>query len=376
MAKLVIKKRNILQIEPFLLLFILYRPEYVLENRYLDEVINGLRVLVTLVLLFKIAKKGKVNKIILPIIIWGYYNIFCLLNHTWTFSILIEYAIIIDVFIIISIYYPKKKKDLYLALSDLLVLYGICNTATILLGNTYEQLFLGFDNDIAMRIIPLIGVQLFLSLQINNKFSKKDIIVCAVFLFDYVLTASASGLISLIVLFFMVNSPKLSYRYLKSSNAIVLSVVLWALLYYLKIQDIFSFLLSFLAKDATLSYRTYIWESVLEAIKQAPILGYGNIGTNLTYFDIVHPMYYASIYPHNLWLYIVASSGIVGLCGFSTLIVRTFRNIDNNYNNKANKTLIATLFAYLLCGTFASYYAIEYLCFLLAIADNSSVLSD
>ena len=376
MTKLIVKKRNLLQLELFLFLFILYRPEYVLENSYLDEVINGFRVLLTLILLFKIVIKGKVKKIIFPILIWGYFNIFCLLNNTWTFSVFIEYAIIIDIFVIVAIYYPKYKNDLYLALSDLLFLYGICNTVTILLGNSYEQLFLGFDNDIAMRIIPLIGVQLYLSLLINGMYTKKDIFIYAVFLLDYVLTVSASGLISLIVLFFMVHSHKLSYKYIKSCNIIALSIVFFALLYFLKIQNTFSFLLSFLSKDITLSYRTYIWESVLEAIKQAPMLGYGNIGVNMKYINIVYPMYYASIFPHNIWLYLVSSSGLVGFCGFSMLIVRSFRNVDTNYSGKANKVLIATLFSYLLCGTFASYYGIEYFCFLLAIAYNSGVSSD
>lgn len=363
-----IKKRNSTNIKLFLILLILYRPEYVLQNTYLDLIVNILRVIITICLIIKVIIVKKRNKLVLPLVIWGAFNLYCLFNGTWEFSVLIELAIILDVFSLTILYYPLKSEDLYISLSDLLMIYGVCNTVTIFIGNANENLFLGFDNDVAMRIIPLIGIQLFLSIMLYGKIKPKDFIICAIYLLDYILTLSSSGLLALIIMFFMIYSRKLSYKHIKSKNAILLTAIIWALLYFANIQYLLSFLFSVLKKDMTLSYRTFIWKSVLVAIKRSPIFGYGNLNANDVYYNIVKPQYYASIYPHNLWLYIVASVGIVGLLIFVAFIIHSFKNVDKNYKLQNNKVLMATLMAYLVCGIFASYYAIEYFAFLLAIA--------
>lgn len=364
-----IKKTNYIQKELFFLLLILYRPEYVLLNSVITTIVNGLRILVTIYLLVKLfTYKKKLTFIILPFFIWGGFNVYCIFNGTWEFANLIEYLIILDVFALVVIYLPVHSRDLYVALSRLLLIYGICNTITIFMGNAYENLFLGFDNDIIMRIIPLLGVELYLSFSIHNKLVTFDSVICLIYFIDYLITFSASGVLTLVILFFMVYSKTLSFRYINSRNCVFATMLLWVGLYVFKIQKYLFLLLGVLKKDLTLSYRTYIWESVLVAIKESPLIGYGNIINNKIYYSIVYPIYYASVVPHNFYLYIVASSGIVGLFIIISFIIRSFKPVDGKYYLKSNKVLIASLFAYLLCGIVASYYAIEYLAFLIAVA--------
>lgn len=376
MASLTVKKMNSVQIKFFLILFILYRPEYVMLNEYIDLFVNILRIIVTIVLCIKVIAERKTKVIIFPFVIWGGFNLYCLLNETWSFSVLIEWAIIIDIFAFVGLYLETNSYDLYISLSRLLFVYGICNTATIFMGNAYENLFLGFDNDIIMRIIPLLGVELYLSFIVHDKLSTFDYIIYLIYLIDYLITFSASGILALVILLFMVFSKKLTFKYINSKNCIIVSILLWVMLYIFKIQNYLFYLLGMLKKDMTLSYRTYIWKSVLVAIKESPLIGYGNIMNSEIYYNIVRPIYYASVAPHNLWLYIVASGGVIGLVVIVYFFIKSFKNVDKNYGNKKSKVLIATFLAYLVCGEFASYYAIEYICLLLAVASKVKDIED
>lgn len=355
----------------FFLLFLIYRPEFILKFEILDSVINILRVLAAIFIFALYVYNNRVTKTMLWIItIWGSFNILCLINKSWSFNVLIELSLIISIAILVELYYNTYYRVMNSAIHSLLFLYAICNTITILAGLDVGNLFLGFDNDIPMRIIPLIGVMFFFSLKTNGRLKKGDWVIYLIYLLNFIITWSVSAIIGLLFLSLLLLKGKWKCL-ITSKKSIALSILIWTLLYVFKIQNALSYLFnSILHKDITLSYRMYIWESVLIAIKQKPILGYGNIMNNEIYYNIVRPMYYASVAPHNFWLYICASGGIVGIILIIFFIVRCFKYVDSHISEFSNQVLTITLLAYLITGIFASYYGIEYLAFLLVTANK------
>lgn len=354
-------------------IIVMYRPEYFIQIEEMDITINILRVCLVLFIGFTYFVSSAPSKsIIWCTILFGGYNIWCTITRTWNFNVLIEFALILCVNMLIEIWSISRLKILNNTLHFVLLIYGVLNIITILMNLEVEYLFLGFDNDISMRVIPLIGVMLYTSMLVKGKFTYFDYAIFVLYICNFLLTWAATSLVSIIVMGGYIFWEKIKLRFVNSKTIIVGSIFIWVALYVFKIQTYISFVFEkILNKDVTLSYRMYIWESVVAAIKQSPLMGYGNIMQSDIYYDITYKMYYASIAPHNFWLYIVASMGVLGCVVFIAYICWCFKHVDLNPIKIENKILIGTLMSYMLCGVFSSYYGLEYFALLLAIANQT-----
>lgn len=363
----------------FIYLFILLPPYIVNHYEFLDLIINILRIIVSIVIITDYFLRGKMSRFfLLEASIWVAYIIYCLLNHTYEYHILVTVASILSLTALIeSCFIKNKENHFYKGLQLLLITYLLANFATLMMtdldllrvtsvdSELTAGLFLGFDNDAAMELIPLMGVLLCL----GGK--KKNFIIFILAFLEFMMTACASGIIVffiLLIYYFVCNHVELP-RWMKSWTILLLFGIVFISIYLFKIQNLLSFLIvDILGKDLTLSYRTTIWKYTLEAIKNSWLIGYGNFAYSQLYASQV-----IMLAPHNIFLYFLLMGGFLGLVLFVFIIIYSFKTIDNNPKYMdMNSALIVALFCYLLCGVVASYYALENLSVLLCVANQAS----
>lgn len=357
-----------------IMLMVLFRPEIINKDATLDLIFNILRVIVSFIVIIDYLTGQKFSKLVLlEFLAWGLYNVYSVYNGTWTYNLLINMIICITIVCFTESSFRKNCCYLFEALNVVLIVYLIANTITILMGNDVQNLFLGFDNDIIMILLPLVGIKIYGSYYLYNKLTKCDYIIMALSLLDFLLTWSASAILTLFVFYMIIifNKTKIrSKAILKLINSkviIVVTMLLWFFLYDLKAQKIFNFLIvGILHKDITLTYRTKIWANVIDAIRDNWLLGYGNYLQNNEYTSRFIYMYPA---PHNIYLNFLLMGGVVGLIFIICIINYSFRYINKNLDEK-NIILLIAFFCFMLCGTVASLYPLENLAFLLAVADR------
>ncbi|MEI7884453.1 MAG: O-antigen ligase family protein [Clostridia bacterium] len=80
--------------------------------------------------------------------------------------------------------------------------------------------------------------------------------------------------------------------------------------------------------DSSLDSRLGIWNGCLQMIKLKPVTGWGLTGITEHGASFMHDFYYATLYHgHNIWLTILTSLGIVGLCIYAYMKVNLFKNL-------------------------------------------------
>ena len=112
-----------------------------------------------------------------------------------------------------------------------------------------------------------------------------------------------------------------------------------------------------------LAVRTELWNYAIKAIKDRPLLGVG-IGNFFKYWDKYFPQCYRDNYLdansifHNLYLYITAETGFIGLVGFLCFIFFNFYflilkiNQKNNFEYKLTGSCFLISFIFLLFPNF------------------------
>ena len=350
----------------FIMLLILLRPEIINNYPTVDYVFNLLRIVVAIIVVFDYFLIHRFSKLfIAQMAMWTLYVIHCIVNRTYEYHVLVTILIILTLNAMVeSCIYKKNETQLFKGLRMMLILYLIANTISILLGYNESRLFLGFDNDFAMILIPLEGVLLYGGKLPNGKYNKIDIVIVLISFFNFLITRSASGILAFFVLSLYACFGSKCLK-LKGWHIFLIFIALWSLTYFLQIQRLFSFfIVEVLGKDVTLSYRTEIWSTVVEAIKEKWLIGYGNYSNNLDYLSHFR---YMTAAPHNVFLYYAVTSGLVGVFIRGLIVAMAFKKIDKS-PTKRNAILIVALFCYFLCGTVASYYAEESFSFLLCVA--------
>ena len=141
----------------FLMLCILFRPEIINQYVSLDNIVNVLRIILCFIIWCDYFLRKKISKFFLiQLLVWSVYNIHCLKTQTWDFNIFSDMIRTISIVCMVEGAYRENKVLLFDALRYMLLLYFICNTITIILGFGVTELFLGFDNDVIMLVMPLL----------------------------------------------------------------------------------------------------------------------------------------------------------------------------------------------------------------------------
>lgn len=147
-----------------------------------------------------------------------------------------------------------------------------------------------------------------------------------------VLSTSKTALVNLITLWLLL----FFYRFLRLHYSLVVPLSIFGILAIAGTANVLSsnleILLESLGKDATLSGRTDLWDSVLKMIWERPILGYGYGGFWITGWDgpagyIWETVNWRPVHAHNGILNLWLDIGLLGVCvfvfGYLILIMRS-----------------------------------------------------
>lgn len=352
------------------MLLILIPPAIIQRYKTIDTIFNILRIVMAILIFGDYFLRKKFSGIFCIIAFtWFIYTIFCLFNGSWDYHILVSVAVRISLIAMIESCNSRGyERKFYKGLRQLLLLYLIPNTISILMGNDVKELFLGFDNDSAIQLIPLIGVLLYGHIDKKDKID--SLIVLLAFL-DFLITKSGSGMLTFFVIaVYYFSGSRIAFpKWIKSWTIILGFAVIWLMIYYLGIQRYIAWLIvNILGKDLSFSSRTYVWSYVLDALKDSWLFGYGNYSQNpafLSHRAELFPVYSA----HNIFLHVYAMGGVAGLTIFFFIVIFAFKKVDQSKSNRnKNSVLLMTLICYFLCGQVASVYALEELSVLLCIA--------
>ncbi|NGY85282.1 O-antigen ligase family protein [Bacillus megaterium] len=169
---------------------------------------------------------------------------------------------------------------------------------------------LGGKNAIAMTALPTIPLIYLYSYMVHNKLKTLPfllILICAVSLY---LSESGTGIVVSFLAILFVILPKKYFPSFITYFWIYIVVFLTIVIFRLQELLFGDFIINVLHKDMTFTGRTYIWDLVLDLIKQSWLIGYGR-GNQI----ISH--HFANLNEtHNGLLEIMMYSGILGVLFF------------------------------------------------------------
>jgi exopolysaccharide production protein ExoQ len=132
-------------------------------------------------------------------------------------------------------------------------------------------------------------------------------------------------------------APILTWVLVTVSVPIQMLLALCAVPVMLIVVSVAEYLLGLLGRDMTFTGRTSIWEIAPGAIAKRPLGGYGFAST--TYGEFMVELYrrFGLFDPHNGYLNLLLSTGIVGLCLFLLAIVKSAQAARDMYHEGAER---------------------------------------
>ncbi|MCM1219369.1 MAG: O-antigen ligase family protein [Lachnospiraceae bacterium] len=363
-------------------LLLIYRPYYFYQISFTASLWDVGRVFLAAFLVISYIARGRYSKLLLfELAIWGWHNVYSLYLDAWSFNAFIELCLIVMITILVELSERNIAKFID-SLRILLAIYLTANIVTILLGFDEKNLFLGFDNDTIMTLLPMVGVMTWGTLYVQGKLKKIDYYIYILLFINFFMTMAATAIVSLLIYIFVLLLMRKNWgisvrggqkegitKLFTSGKGIMISIIIWIAIFFFQIQKLFAPLIVYLLhKDLTLTARTLIWERVLSTIRQHPLLGYGYYNNNAEY--LLNFRYRASC-PHNIMLHFVVSGGILGLIAVIMLYNYAFRNVNKRCDIFPNYVLLAASFAFLICGMTSSFYPMESMFLMLAVANIS-----
>ncbi|MED4006498.1 O-antigen ligase family protein [Priestia aryabhattai] len=278
------------------------------------------------------------------------------LNDTFNPGILYSIAVFIGFCIYIS-HAMRNINELIKGLYYLFATVVFINFFTLLIGGIAvspdglsTNYLLGGKNAIAMTALPTIPLIYLYSYMIYNKlktFPFVLILICAVSLY---LSESGTGIVISFLAILFVVLPK---KYFPSFTTYFwIYIVAFFTIVVFRLQELLfgDFIINVLHKDMTFTGRTYIWDLVLNLIKQSWLIGYGR-GNQI----ISH--HFANLNEtHNGLLEIMMYSGILGVLFFLIILLVVGHKLNSNKDHILSKILSFSIFAYLIIGLTESVF--------------------
>lgn len=217
--------------------------------------------------------------------------------------------------------------------------YGIYN-----IGESNRAYWLlGHVNNMPVYIFPAIFIS-FNKYKNSNKIIKilSLILLCTSFI-SVIYGKSATSIIGLLIIIFHLTFKKfklnLIHYYLISLVIFIFIVILG------REYKLMSFISMFFNRSITFTGRTNIWNHALYYIKEKLILGYGLETPLVTMakFDFITP--------HNRYLYILYTGGVLGFALFTYFVFSIWRLSISTYKNYSNDIIYRSLY-YTCCAIF------------------------
>ena len=136
------------------------------------------------------------------------------------------------------------------------------------------------------------------------------------------------------------------------------------------VQNYFEPILTSLGRDATLSYRTVIWDKVIKSIPDALLLGYGKTSGDefktIVGFSLLYDT--QANHPHSFYLSVLFSTGILGSVVFLRMLFLVCRAIYKNKKLKDIYILSCGLISFFMIAFADDYIMLPYLYMVICIS--------
>lgn len=131
-------------------------------------------------------------------------------------------------------------------------------------------------------------------------------------------------------------------------NGILLTIAAFVMVAVYQMQYLFSgFIEGILMRDLTFTERVFTWTKSMEAVKQRMLLGYGYMtGTE---YSVFYNDYY-STHPHNFYLYVLMTGGIVLFAILMTGFSLASQRLNNTSATIYSKIILFAIFSFLIMG--------------------------
>lgn len=325
-------------------------------------------------------KQYKISKINIYIIIFLLIlNISTIINGGSIFASAYLSFRIITLCLIVEYGIKYHTKIFLSAISSFLIFLVYTNFASIILfpkgmyidSNVgyYQNWLLGYKNLHILFIMPAILFSFINSYIKYGKLKKSNYILLLVSILSIILANSSTSLVGLaiVLLFLVFNKMFDKISTLNIKNYFIFSIISFFGVIIFRIQDNFKFIIeTILKRSVNFTNRTYIWDYVIEFIKEKPLLGYG-VEDSFVRFN--KTTMYQSFHAHNQILEVVYKGGFISLIIFLIIIVNSIKEVLKYKETKIAKFISIILFAYMIM-MLTEVYSYEYFMFLFVICYN------
>ena len=379
MKKLAISKKGIML---FLVFWIFYPPGYFTTAFNMAGVLNTLKYIVSIGLLFLSIIKFISKLTVLIVLIYLQLLVVTVINNGNLWDCL-RY---IFPPIAVTVYYEycnqKLKRHLIHALFWIHYILMLINLFTVIFypnglytvqGITTEKYyFMGHNNAAARFLLPGIFYAIICDSLDKGKIGWKSRIMAIASFITVTLTWSNTGMVGLgIVLIFILLVDRIEMPgFFTARNAFILSTILFVVVVLNNNVGVFDFVIDkVFHKDLTLSGRTYFWNAIMIAIAKNPLIGYG-YGVSIA--DIYTTKGYVASSAHNYFFDLLLRGGIVQLILQILIVVKTCTIADKTHG-KFRLLMVTVLFSYFVMWQFEPFVNTGYIDMMLVFMIISTI---
>lgn len=361
----------------FIIMIAFFEPQYFLSANIefahkVYSILKYFSLLFSMIFLIIMIKSNKVSKTIIAIAMFlGALLMSTIINNFSLLKAAINYCLnILSMCICMNYLYKKNNESFIIGMRIIFNLLVLINFLSIIIypsgmyidisTNTGENWFLGYDNLHILYILPCIFFNCIFD-SLRNRKSVISFFMIVVAYASCIIRFSATSIIGISVLL-MYFIPFLKKIIIKNYKKIILCILIVTLLIVIcRIQNIFQYIIvNLLGKSLTFSGRIFIWDYVMEFIKNKPILGYGY---EISQIRFLKTTIYRSYHAHNEILEIIYKTGIVGMLIFCYICL-LLKNNAFSIKNINIKALIFTFTIVYLIMFITEYYDLNYFLYL------------
>lgn len=345
----------------------------------INNIFNLFQIFNFIIILLLVIKDKKISKLNVFIVLFLIIHILStFLNRGNIQDSLIMDIKILSLTLLIDLELRENPKEFLLSFEFMLYALVIINMVTIFrypegmyvspVSGYQRNWFLGFKNVHILYILPALLLSIINSYINNNKITKRTWLLLLISIISLSIVWSATGVVAIVIITIIMLFMNLIKKTNISFNGTIISYILLFLsVIIFRLQNMFRYLIvNILDKDLTFTGRTYIWDYVLEFIKEKPILGYGKELSAIRYAKGYN---YHSFHAHNIFLEILYQTGFCGLIIIGIIINLIIKKLKEFKTEIITKSIFLFLMIYFIIMLMEAY-DFENFFFLFPIAYN------
>jgi O-antigen ligase len=237
---------------------------------------------------------------------------------------------------------------------------------------TMSNWFLGYKNNHILFIMPSILISLINSYLKSNHMRLKDYLLIIISILTLVLNKSSTGIVGIALIIFMIAITSLvkDGKLLNIVSYFIAYIISFFSIVIFRIQNVFYYLIvEVLHKDITFTGRTYIWDYVMEFIKEKPLFGYG---IEDSIYRLNKTAYWRSYHAHDQILEVIYKTGFIGLFFYFEIIINSIIELFKYRSNRISQIISIVLFSYFIM-MITEAYSFDNIIYLFVIGYNVKV---